>query len=258
MLFAFVACNPNSSSSSSADDALLPGEVTPPAESEKKSMSDADIVKVAGYWNVFYSDNSKIEIVRERKIEVDFGESETLSIKENSEEKEGVDDTTTFTVDGKITVGSDSYVVDNLVLVYTEKHTSGQTPSFDYAIKEGSITKNGTAMNAKDAYTFLGTNFSGDDQCKAYTVEDNKQTNFQFFDDNGKTIGIGTEIAKYTTTKDEDMKGVLIYDCTIDGSRIQAKTRQSGREMSIDYVALDGVFFDKTSCDKLLSLIYKS
>ena len=250
MLFAFVACSPDfSSSSSSQEDEPLPGEVTPPDESERESMSDADITKVAGYFVILYGENSKTEVVRENKVEVDFGDSGSLSIKEDSNEIDWVYDAT-FTATGEITVGSDSYVVDNLVLVYRGGVTK-------YAIEKGSVTKNAETMSAEEAYNFLRSawRFNEDSKCKAYTAVGNKQTEFQIFDEDGKLIGNGTEIEKDTSINGEK-KRVLVYDFTINDSRIQCKMSYSEKEgQSIDYVALDGVFFDKASCEKLMKLI---
>ncbi len=262
MLFAFVACNPNSSSSSSADDALLPGEVTPPAESERKSMSEDEITKVDEYLEGIYSSNWKdTEVVSEYKIEIDFGESGTLSIESNEDWKDSLkegDIAETVTANGKITVGSDLYVVDNLELVGKVKSTSTHAGGYDYAIEKGSITENGTAMKAGDAYSLLLNSpykFLEDDKCKAYSRSEKEQTKMNLIGDDGKTIGSGTDVEIRTRTKDEN-EGVYVYDLTIDGSRIQAKMTFSGEaEMSIDYAALDGSFFDKASCDKLMNLL---
>ncbi len=259
MLFAFVACNPNSSSSSSADDALLPGEVTPPAESERKSMSEADIKKVVEYYGTLFSNKSVMtEVVRERKIEVDFGESGTLSIKSNEDWEDSLkagDSVETVTANGKITIGNDTYVVDNLVLEGKVKANPAHGGEYDYAIEKGSITKNGTAMIPGDAYSFLLYNsdkFTEDDQCKVYTEEDTKKTTMKAVDEKGKTIGTGTEVEKDTDINGEE-KSVWVYDFTIDGSKIQIKMSLTGEDdYSIDYASLDGVFFDKASCDKLM------
>ncbi len=255
MLFAFVACNPDSSSSSSSqEDEPLPNEVTPPAESERKSMSDVDILKVSGYFDILY-ENSKTDVVRENKVEVDFGDSGSLSIKEDRNEKDHVYDAT-FTATGEMILGSDSYVVDNLVLVCKGKYGGGVTAQ--YTIEKGSVTKNAATMSAEEAYYFLSSteSFNEDSKCKAYTAVENKQTKFEIFDNDGETIGNGTEIEKVTSINNEE-KGVWVYDFTVKGSRIQCKIRYSEKEgESIDYFALDGVFFDKASCEKLMDLIY--
>ncbi len=256
MLFAFVACNPNSSSSSSADDTLLPGEVTPPADSERKSMSDADINKVAGA--LMYYDRT--ECSSEDKREVDFGEDGTLSIKKTEYWKDGMkegDRAATVTANGKITVGGDSYVVDNLELSGKTKRSTYYAPNYLYDIENGSIKKNGTAMGADQAYSFLldRTDFYKDAKCKAYTEESSEQSKLKILDDNDTAIGSGTATEKCMKTMDE-WNCVWVYDLTVNGSDIQVKISEKGEgNYSIDYAALDGSFFDKASCDKLMEML---
>ncbi len=262
MLFAFVACNPNSSSSSaSSGDETLPGEVTPPAESERKSMSEDDINKVAGIIRYESYKSEYTSVCRNTKIEVDFGESGTLSTKSNEDWKDSLkagDIAETVTANGKIIIGSDSYVVDNLVLSGKAKKST-YVALYDFSIEKGSITKNGTAISAEDAFFFLESNqdkFYKDSQCISYSRVIKSETKGNLVDSNGKIVGSETLVGEYTKTKDNEI-GIYVYDYTIGNSRIQAKIRETERKPSIDYVALDGVFFDKASCDKLLSLIYQ-
>ncbi len=263
MLFAFVACNPDSSSSSSSqEDEPLPNEVTPPAESERKSMSDAEIVEGVKYYELFCSNKSKItEVVRDRETLYDYGENGTLSIKYDEDWKDSLkvgDSVETVTANGKMMIENDSYAVDNLVLVGRIKADPSHGGDYDYTIEKGSVTKNETKMTKEEVCDFLLNNTSKfkDSNLKAYTDEETKKTTMKVIDEKGITIGIGTEIEKDTSINDEE-KSVWVYDFTVNGSRIQCKIRYSEKEGgSIDYFALDGVFFDKASCEKLMDLIY--
>ena len=220
------------------------------AESERVRASDADIAKVSEYWAIFSGMNSICEEVYECKVEIDFGDNGSLSITKDTRPK-----VNTFTANGEITIKSDVYVADNLVLA-CKWENGASLPQ--YTIEKGSITKNAAAMSEEETYDFLykHNTFYEDSKCKAYTEEANTRIKVQCFDDSGNPIGNGTGIVKYTLAKGKDATGVLVYDFTINDSRIQVKMRVSGKEPSIDYVALNGVFYDKASCDKLSSLMW--
>ncbi len=76
MLFAFVSCSPETNSSS---ENLLPGEVTPPAESKMVEASDEELSKALSILNNGASSSGKTvtEKTTSTKVEITFDNGDT-------------------------------------------------------------------------------------------------------------------------------------------------------------------------------------
>ena len=255
MLFAFVACSPDSSDS--PDDNLLPGEVVPPSESEMVSASDEDIKKLDIIFNV---SPRPIDYSKNQELEVTDNSGNTITINTEVECKDN-SETMKCTANGKITVGDITYTADNLVVT---KSSSGE-----YKIEEGSALKGESKMEAKDAVDdALGSvinslpsqNNSSKSDFKSYKFDEQSVISKEKLlepskDGSGKEVGSGKSARRCTITQDGSTS-LYVYDWTVNETRFQAKFTvnydDSGKSSTkVYYCALNGKFFDEASCAKL-------
>lgn len=251
MLFAFVACSPDSSDS--PDDNLLPGEVVPPSESEMVSASDEDMKKFA------YVDASAVVIDCSRKIELEITDNNGDTITINTEvECKDSSETTKYTANGKVTITKytttkGTYTVDNLVVT---KSSSGE-----YKIEGGSALKGESKMEAKDAYEAINGVISecrhGETDFKSYKFDEKEDvSNTKLLDHENKEVGSGKSARRCTITQDGSTT-LDVYDWTVNGTRFQWKVTYNKSFVSdetstkVYYAALNGKFFDEASCAKL-------
>lgn len=241
MIFAFVSCNPEASDSS-ASSGSLPGEVTPPSEDERKSMSDADIKLAYTYFEYSIKDVEESSSMS-LSLKVSSEKIGTITVKEESE---GTNSKTT--VNGNIKIGTDEYKVENLVFT----QNSSSLP----AIEKGSLSKNGeTLANDKllAALSLIGDyvekhmedfdtyEYNQRGSCKVKLEKDNV------------AVGSGIMSGSIRVTQDSE-SAIQVYDITVNGVRLQTKAHSDGEGVIFDYIALDGNFFDKESIRKLLAL----
>lgn len=236
MVFAFVSCNPDSASD------LLPGEVTPPEESKRVSASDEEIKSVNSALDLSPED-SYMQI----KIEADSGDDGKISITITTELSKSA---TECVVNGLIKIDGVVYKADNLIL--TVNVVEGKTKS---SIESGKMFKDGTEMTAEEVSSAveLFSEMNTDDYPQLIEVKLMTTRKGDLLDSDKTKVGTGTLSGEFTLTAD-GISTVFIYDYVVNDVRIQAKIRglSSSSEPVIDYIAVNGKFFDKESITKLL------
>lgn len=237
MVFAFVSCSPDASSA--ADSNLLPGEVIPPGESERIAASDEDIAKIDAVLDLENKNTSTTN-----KLVFDFGDNGKINITlENISEGE-----LKAVVNGQIKIDGVVYKADNLVLKIKISSTDPET-----TIESGSMMKDGTEMSASDAYAFIVSldeeNIATKDQFKEAKML--LIYKMDLLDSDKNKVGTGTMCIETTVTKDSTYY-VYVYDYTADSVRVQLKmSGKPGSKPTIEYVALNGEFFNVESINRL-------
>ncbi len=258
MLFAFVACSPESSNSEG--DSLLPGEVIPPSESEMVSMTEEEMETIKTlicYYSMpqDYSINTELELTDSN--------GDTIIITEEVEGKDGKEETeeTKYSANGKITDNNVTYTVDDLVVTESSADV--------YTIENGSILKGEDKLEAKGAFYAIVSLYPDRRNSEiGYKLNQRGEVYKENLVDTKtrEVVGSGKETVITEETNGNGMS-VHVYDWTVGESRLQAKqtynysysedSSMSG-SAEFNYLALNGKFFDKTSCAKLAEYFFKS
>lgn len=241
MLFAFVSCSPEASSGAT-DSNLLPGEVTPPSESERVAATDEEITKAQSILELGYN-YKETESYEKLRVELDFADDGKITItgEANSTDYKAA-------VNGQIKTGGVVYKADNLVL-------KGNLSNTEIKIESGRILKGGTEMTATEAKDFISNCVDGgvsdDPKCTGYDGKGYSSSKRELFGSDGTKIGTGTLTRDMIVTKDGYLT-ISVFDYTVDSGRVQAKMRESNESTTFDYIAFDGKFFDEESVTKFL------
>ena len=245
MIFTFVSCNPEASYSSVSSDPLL-GEVTPPSEDERKSMSDADIALAyaIGCYKTEIVEGSTFMNVKASSEKIG-----SITIQEEGDEK-----TTKITINGNIKIGTDEYKVENSV--YTIKSDSS-TRKVEHTVEKGRVLKNGAEITYDEAYYTLNAievYIEGhEDEFDTYEYNFKFSYNVKLLK---KDVVVGSGIYSGLNSKTKTSTlNTQVLNVTTNGVKSQIKVHSEGEGIIIDYVALDGEFFDKESIRKLQALI---
>lgn len=237
MVFAFVSCNPDSASD------LLPGEVTPPEESKRVSASDEEISSVYSALDLSPED-SYMQI----KFEADSGDDGKISITITSDLSKSAAE---CVVNGLIKIDGVEYRADHLIL--TVKETDGKTKA---SIESGKMFKDGTEITAEEVLSAveLFSEMDADDYPQLKEVKAMVTHKGDLFDSGKNKVGTGTCTLETTLTADGEFAVLKIYDYVVNDVRIQAKKRilSSSSELVIDYIAINGKFFDKESITRFM------
>lgn len=235
MLFAFVSCNPETNSSS---ENLLPGEVTSPAESKMVEASDEDISKAFSILNngASYSGKTVTEETTSTKAEFTFDNGDTFAFSTETDDKGSV-----ITADGKFTEGSSVYELSDYTLTYKDgKYT-----------ETGKFLKDGKEVTGEDTESFL-KNLSSRYNIEGASVKYESKITYKFTVEEDSVKKDGSTLMVMSI--DGDNK-TMIYDITYGDDRVQNKMsgKYGAGVPTIDYIALNGKFFNAESREKLLN-----
>ena len=232
MLFAFVSCNPETNSSS---ENLLPGEVTPPAESKMVEASDEDISKALSILNNGASSGGKIG-TEETKAEFTFDNGDTFSFSTETDDKGSV-----ITADGKFTEGSSVYELSDYTLTYKDGEYT----------ETGKFLKDGKEVTREDTESFLKS-LSSRYNIEGASVKYESKITYKFTVEEDGVKKDGSTLM-FMSIDGDNM--TMICDITYGDDRVQNKMsgKYDAGVPTIDYIALNGKFFNAESREKLLN-----
>ncbi len=245
MLFAFVSCSPETNSSS---DNLLPGEVTPPAESKRVEASDEELSKAYSILSQIdaHSDGrTETEYTCSEKYGYTFDNGDTFSFSMESDNSGNVKITANGKL-SKLTIDSSAYEISNYTLTYADGTYT----------ESGKFLKDNVEVTKEEAASFFNSLSFRYKTIEGASVKyERKMTDkFTFLKDGVKKDG--SSLMFMSTDGDSEIE---IFDITYGEDRVQnkvsVKNNGSGDvSVTVDYLALNGKFFNAASIKKLLKM----